>query len=149
VRLSTFSGYVLQFCVTLCLTPTAVCTPFSCYSRLGRCVLSTAECVEYKPCVCPHATHTLILSCHLCAVCGLTWLQKRGSANSPLPLRHSKKFHCFVVLARSVAERFEVNVICGSGGIAPRILNLGTRWRWVVSFTTRPLSPKFPWYIFG
>jgi len=23
----------------------------------------------------------------------------------------------------------------GSGGIAPRILDLGTRWRWVVSFT--------------
>jgi hypothetical protein len=27
----------------------------------------------------------------------------------------------------------------GSGGIAPRILDLLTRWRWVVSFTTRPL----------
>jgi hypothetical protein len=26
-----------------------------------------------------------------------------------------------------------------SGGIAPRILSLGTRWRWVVSFTPRPL----------
>jgi len=29
-----------------------------------------------------------------------------------------------------------------SGGIAPRILNLGTRWRWVVSFT--PHSPYPP-----
>jgi hypothetical protein len=28
----------------------------------------------------------------------------------------------------------------GSGGIAPHILNLDTRWRWVVSFTTRPLN---------
>jgi len=27
------------------------------------------------------------------------------------------------------------------GGINPRILNLGTRWRWVVSFTPRPLYP--------
>jgi hypothetical protein len=26
---------------------------------------------------------------------------------------------------------------CGSGGIVPRILDLGTRWRWVVSFTPR------------
>jgi len=26
-----------------------------------------------------------------------------------------------------------------SGDIAPRILNLGTRWRCVVSFTRRPL----------
>jgi len=36
----------------------------------------------------------------------------------------------------------------GSGDIAPRILNLGTRWRWVVSFTPRPLylRGKSPWY---
>jgi hypothetical protein len=30
----------------------------------------------------------------------------------------------------------------GSRGIAPRILDLGTRWRWVVSFTPLPLYPK-------
>ena len=28
-----------------------------------------------------------------------------------------------------------------SGGVAPRILNFGTRWSWVVSFTFRPLYP--------
>jgi hypothetical protein len=28
-----------------------------------------------------------------------------------------------------------------SGGIAPHILDLGTRRRWVVSFTSRPLYP--------
>jgi hypothetical protein len=35
-----------------------------------------------------------------------------------------------------------------SGGIAPRILDLGTRWRWVVSFTPRLLYPqgKSPWF---
>jgi len=26
-----------------------------------------------------------------------------------------------------------------SGGTALRVLNLGTRWRWVVSFTLQPL----------
>jgi hypothetical protein len=38
--------------------------------------------------------------------------------------------------------------VLGVGGIAPRILDLGTRWRWVVSFTPRPLYPrgKSPWY---
>jgi hypothetical protein len=30
----------------------------------------------------------------------------------------------------------------GSGGIAPRILELSTIWRWVVSFTPRPLYPQ-------
>jgi hypothetical protein len=29
--------------------------------------------------------------------------------------------------------------VWGSGGIAPHILNLGARWRWVVSFTHQPL----------
>jgi len=30
----------------------------------------------------------------------------------------------------------------GSGGIAPLILNLGTRWRWEVSLTP---WPPYPW----
>jgi hypothetical protein len=36
----------------------------------------------------------------------------------------------------------------GSGGIAHRSLDLGIRWRWVVSFTPRPLYPqgKSHWY---
>jgi hypothetical protein len=34
------------------------------------------------------------------------------------------------------------------GGVAPRILDLGTRWKWVVSFAARPLYTrgKSPWY---
>jgi len=36
-----------------------------------------------------------------------------------------------------------------SEGIVPRILDLGTRWRWVFSFTPRPLytqgnRPRYP-----
>jgi len=29
-----------------------------------------------------------------------------------------------------------------NGGTVPRILNMGIRWRWVVSFTPRPLYPQ-------
>jgi hypothetical protein len=38
--------------------------------------------------------------------------------------------------------------VLGSGSIAPRILDLCGRWRWVVNFTYRPLYPqgKSPWY---
>jgi hypothetical protein len=38
--------------------------------------------------------------------------------------------------------------ILGGGGIALHILDLVTRWRWVVSFTPGPLYPqvKRPWY---
>jgi hypothetical protein len=32
--------------------------------------------------------------------------------------------------------------VCRSGGIDPRILNLGNRWRGVVSFTPWPLYPR-------
>jgi hypothetical protein len=36
--------------------------------------------------------------------------------------------------------------VWGSGGVTTRILNLGTRWKWVVSFTSRPLYPwRSPW----
>jgi hypothetical protein len=43
-----------------------------------------------------------------------------------------------------------MKVYWGSGGITPRILDLGTRWRWMVSFTPRPLYPpgNSPWYPF-
>jgi len=39
----------------------------------------------------------------------------------------------------------------GSGGIATRVLDLGNRWRWVVSSTPRPLysrgkRPRYPLY---
>jgi hypothetical protein len=36
----------------------------------------------------------------------------------------------------------------GSGGIAPRIVDLGTGWSCVVSFAPRPFYPqrKSPWY---
>jgi hypothetical protein len=30
----------------------------------------------------------------------------------------------------------------GNGGKVPRILIFGTRWRWVVNFTTQPLCPR-------
>jgi len=28
-----------------------------------------------------------------------------------------------------------------TGGTGPRVLNLGITWRWVVSFTPRPIYP--------
>jgi hypothetical protein len=34
--------------------------------------------------------------------------------------------------------------VWGSGCMDPHFLDLGTSWRWVVSFTTRPLYPWYP-----
>jgi len=35
-----------------------------------------------------------------------------------------------------------MKVYCGSGGVVPHILYLGTRWRCLVSFTPQPLYPQ-------
>jgi hypothetical protein len=48
-----------------------------------------------------------------------------------------------------LTKHYAMKAYWGSGGIAPRILDLGTRWSWVVSFTPRPLchqgqSPRRP-----
>jgi hypothetical protein len=45
-----------------------------------------------------------------------------------------------VVLCFNWAPRHEG--VLRSGCIAPRILDLGSRWRWVVSFTPQPLYPQ-------
>jgi hypothetical protein len=47
-----------------------------------------------------------------------------------------------------LAEHHTTKAYWVSGGIAPRILDLGTRWRWVVSLRPQPLhlQGKRPWY---
>jgi hypothetical protein len=53
-----------------------------------------------------------------------------------------------VVCVLFLIEHHAMKAYCGSGGIATHILDLGTRWRRVVSFTPWPLYPqgKSPWY---
>jgi hypothetical protein len=48
------------------------------------------------------------------------------------------------MLSLCLTKDHDIKTYCGSGGIAPRILNLCTRWKWVVSFTHRPLYPLYP-----
>jgi hypothetical protein len=52
------------------------------------------------------------------------------------------------VPALFLTEQQAIKAYWGSGGRAPRILDLGTRWRWVVSLTPQPLysQGKSPWY---
>jgi hypothetical protein len=48
---------------------------------------------------------------------------------------------------RALTEHRAMKAYWGNGGIAPRILDLGTRWRWVAGFTpvwTRWWREKFP-----
>ena len=46
--------------------------------------------------------------------------------------------HLYISKATPVCTPWRVR---GAWSTAPRILNLGTRWRWVVSFMPRPLYP--------
>jgi hypothetical protein len=55
-----------------------------------------------------------------------------------------------VKLSLCLAKHHAMKTSWRSGGIAPRILNLDTRWRLEVSFTSRPLysrrnGPRYPW----
>jgi len=56
-------------------------------------------------------------------------------------LLSSTKIHKKVNLSLSSTKYYAMNTYPGSGGITPRVLNLGARWRLVVSFTSRPLHP--------
>jgi hypothetical protein len=54
-----------------------------------------------------------------------------------------------VKLSLSLTKHHAMKTYWGSGGIAPFILDLGTRWRSVISFTPRPLysqgkNPLYP-----
>jgi hypothetical protein len=51
----------------------------------------------------------------------------------------------------ALTEHHAMKANWGSGGLTPRILDLGARGRWVVSFTPRPLYPqgKSLWYPLG
>jgi hypothetical protein len=53
-----------------------------------------------------------------------------------------------VKLSLCLTKHHAMKTYWGNGGIVPRILDLGTRWRWAVSFILRPLYPqgKMPWY---
>jgi hypothetical protein len=53
-----------------------------------------------------------------------------------------------VKISLCLTKHHAMKVYWGSGGISPRILDLGTWWRWAVSFTSGPLYPegKRTWY---
>jgi hypothetical protein len=76
-----------------------------------------------------------------------TWLAAHWAP--PLPdHRGDCKGKVKLSLCSFLTEHHTMKAYWRSGFIAPRILDLGTRCRWVVSFTTRPLYPqgKNPWY---
>jgi hypothetical protein len=54
-----------------------------------------------------------------------------------LQIAHQAK----VQMSQCLSKRYAMK-IGGSGGIAPYILNLDTRWSWVISFTPHPLKPR-------
>jgi hypothetical protein len=89
----------------------------------------------------------------------------RGKAENPVAYLQGNRLSTDIVLRFSslyqackgkgkrfpvlLTEHHAMKAYWGSGGVASRILDLGTRWRWVVSFTTRLLypqgkSPRYP-----
>jgi hypothetical protein len=56
------------------------------------------------------------------------------------PAQYPLKVKVNLSMCFNWAPRYEG--LLGSGGIAPRILDLGTRWRWVVNFTACRFTPR-------
>jgi hypothetical protein len=63
-------------------------------------------------------------------------------------LRKASYRNLKVKLSLCLTKHHATKTCWESGCMAPRILDLGTRWRRVVSFTSQPLYPqgKSPWY---
>jgi hypothetical protein len=74
---------------------------------------------------------------HFGAVYALTKSECRGSGRGYL-ISANQIWSVSLCLTKHHAMR----TYWGSGGIATHILDLGTRWRWVVSFTIRQLYPQ-------
>jgi hypothetical protein len=64
------------------------------------------------------------------------WRRPRSKLGCGAKERRKRK------LSLCLTKHHAMKTYCGSGGIGPRILDLGTRWRWVVSFTPRSLYPQ-------
>ena len=60
----------------------------------------------------------------------------------PMHLGRRKFFSCSFSLKGKAFCIHALKAYRGSRSMAPFILNLGTRWRWVVSFTRRPQNPQ-------
>jgi hypothetical protein len=105
---------------------------------------------EHKLFMCP-IKHSLHSSIHLhdvvlSQVRGQLYLHSGTLHHIQHIIYHKIKLK--VKLPLCLTEHHAMNAYWGSGSIDPYILDLGTRWRWVVSFTCRPLYPqgKSLWY---
>jgi len=54
---------------------------------------------------------------------------------------HISTVYSLLSLPCAPTEHHDMKAYWGSGAIAPRLLDFGTRWRSVISFTPRPLYP--------
>lgn len=85
------------------------------------------------------ATHRLFRETKTCKI--RTWIQDPGSR-----LSYSIPQNCYLLVLGTRKGKVPVNCMKANWGrgnrrIAPLIRNFGTRWRWVVSWTLRALTP--------
>jgi hypothetical protein len=69
----------------------------------------------------------------------LLYLKSKFSAQYSVIHIHTKLME---IILRTLRLGLQIIVKWGNEGRAARILDLGNRWRWVLSFTTRPLYPQ-------
>ena len=102
---------------------------------------------------------------HLYLWCVSHLLLCRTNSSPVCPVRcvQARKLHAPCKISAKYCQWFEKNKFCthckkknpvyamkaytGSRGVDPSIFNLGTRWRWVVNITPRPLYSSTHWIV--
>jgi hypothetical protein len=89
--------------------------------------------------------------CELLKIEVVLWTVERESYRFPWLITHVMRLGCHPMLHHAVADAFfpvyVMKVLGRKGGVAPLVLNLGNRWRWVISLTLQPLhalEKEFP-----
>jgi hypothetical protein len=84
------------------------------------------------------------LGCNVIAIFKDPMVQRKYPSRFEATDSNGSSLYCQVVrvkLSQCLTKNHALKTSWGSGIIDPCILKLGTRWRWVVSLTARPLYP--------
>jgi hypothetical protein len=87
--------------------------------------------------VCPYVMNVIPFTVRICQI--VCWLNATLVSSY---IRLTNKVQVTINLSLCLTKHHDMKTYWESGAVAPRILNLGDRWRWVVSFTHPPVYPR-------
>jgi hypothetical protein len=124
-------------------TFTLSCGHSACFKTGGACELYTHLPNAATHCITKHSSNTNVIQTgkliHGTSRAVTQSKQHRYTTTTRLPFLLKVKLSLCLT-----NQTLRHEGVWGSGCIDPHFLDLGTSWRWVVSFTPRPLYPRYP-----